>query len=70
MGVPLTRFSMLSRIMHRGKPRDFEDKLEKDVAYHFFRQFNLYAIVLCKHDNHDFINYMSENFERLDRRTG
>ena len=70
MGVPLTRFSMLSRIMHRGKPRDWKDELEKEVAYDFFRQFNLYAIVLCKHDNHDFINYISQNFARLDRRTG
>ena len=70
MGVPLTRFSMLSRIMHRDEPHNWKDKLEKDVACHFFRQFNLYAIVLCKHDNHDFINYMSENFKRLDRRTG
>ena len=26
---------MLSRIMHRGKPRDWKDELEKDVAYAF-----------------------------------
>ena len=65
MGVPLTRFSMLSRIMQRGRPRDWKDELEKDVAHDFFGQFNLYAIVLCKHDNQDFISYIPRTLQDL-----
>ena len=67
----MTRFSMLSKLMKRGsKPSDRKDEMEQDTALRFFDQFNLYAVVLCKHDNKEFINYMSQNFERLDRRTG
>ena len=66
----MTRFSLLSRIMQRNKPRNLDERCETEDAHYFFRQFNLYAIVLCKHDNQDFISYMSQNFARLDRRTG
>lgn len=70
MGVPLTRFSMLSKLMDRAEPSNSDERIEQNISRRFLGRFNLYAIVLCKHDNQEFISYMSQNFEKLDKRTG
>ena len=70
MGVPLTRFSMLSKLMQRNTPRNNDESIEQDAAKYYFKQFNLYAIILCRPDDTRFINYISDNFPRLDKRTG
>lgn len=70
MGVPLTRFSMLSKLMQRSKPRDWKDEQELKEARDFFKKFKLYAVVLCKHEDDEFIKSMSRNFETLDVLTG
>ena len=61
MGVPMTRFSMLSKIIQRNSL----DR-SKVNGQSFLQQFNLYAIVLCRPDDRSFIDYMSLNFENLD----
>ena len=66
----MTRFSMLSKLMDRAEPSNSDERIEQNISRRFLGRFNLYAIVLCKHDNQEFISYMSQNFEKLDKRTG
>ena len=66
MGVPMSRFSMLSKLISRGYAYDYEE----DASQHYFEQFNLTAIVICNNDDSEFIEYMSQNFERLHSTTG
>lgn len=70
MGVPMTRFSMLSKLMQINSPRNNDESIELDAAKYYFDQFKLYAIILCRPNDSRFINHISENFPRLDKRTG
>lgn len=69
----MTRFSMLSKLVQRNFPRNNDESIELEElesANDYFAQFNLYAIILCRPNDPRFINYISENFPRLDKRTG
>ena len=70
MGVPMTRFSMLSNLMRNNYLRNSDEVTEHNAAVRFFQEFRLFAIVLCHPDDSDFIDYMSDNFSMLDASTG
>lgn len=71
MGLPMTRYSLLSKLMRKEENRDNgPDRLEEDVAKEALGRYSLYAFALCDHKDSGFRNYMTAQFSKLDRRTG
>lgn len=70
MGLPMTRFSLLSKLMRKGSIYSKGlDGLEEEIAKDIPRHYSLYAFVLCDHNDMEFRSYITDNFSRLDRRT-
>ena len=64
MGFLLSNFSDLSELMDREQPDNTDDLYKK------FQKCTLYALVLCKHEDDEFIKCMSRQFETLHMLTG
>ena len=75
MGYPMTRYSLLSKLMRKevgqSKVRDgFRDAIDEERAMEIHRKFSLYAFVLCDHNDELFREHMTDVFSDLDRHTG
>ena len=79
MGIPMTRYSLLSKLMRKGHmpvPSTRSARcpgLEKEVereARDIQNKYSLYAFVLCDYRDERFREHVTDLFSCLDRRTG
>lgn len=79
MGIPMTRYSLLSKLMRKGHmpaPSSRSARcpgLEKEVereARDIQNKYSLYAFVLCDYRDERFREHVTDLFSCLDRRTG
>ena len=71
MGIPITRYSLLSKLMRKGeRPTRGLDQIAEEEARYIQNKFSLYAFVLCDYRDEPFRQYVTDPFTRLDRRTG
>ena len=70
MGLPMTRYSLLTKLMREEKNQCHGlDELEEAAVRDVTGKRTLYAIVLCDHNDSKFRNYLTTHFSRLDRWT-
>ena len=71
MGLPMTRYALLSKLMRKdiGQSDGWDAEYEKE-AMGIPKRFSLYAFVLCDHEDIAFRKSVTDMFEDLDRHTG
>ena len=71
MGLPMTRYALLSKLMRKdkGQSNGWDAEYEKEAMAIPIR-FSLYAFVLCDHEDIPFRGCITDMFEDLDRHTG
>lgn len=71
MGLPMNRYSLLSKLMRKDSGRSGGiDALYEEEAKNIPQMFSLYAFALCDHEDKVFRNCMTNLFSDLDRHTG
>ena len=70
MGLPMNRYSLLSKLMRKDPGRSGGIDALYEEAKNIPQMFSLYAFALCDHEDKVFRNCMTNLFSDLDRHTG